>query len=244
MQVHTFGPLNCRIVGNPESARLTVFFCHGYGAPGTDLVALGEELARLRDDFREKIAFVFPEAPTSLEAEGIPGGRAWWPINMAKLQQILQTRELEKLTKAEPPGMADMRKQFIAFLDEYRERYGVAIKDCILGGFSQGAMLTTEVTMHLPETPAGLCLYSGTLLVSEQWQELAKQKAGLPVFQSHGTVDPVLPFEAAEQLRDLLENAGLDVTFFPFPGPHTIPMPALSATVNMLAACLAARTES
>jgi len=234
MQQKTFGSLNCRIVGEPENARLTVFMCHGYGAPGTDLVSLGAAFQESSDDLRDNVAFVFPEAPISLDAEGIPGGLAWWPLNMARLQQVMQTRDWDKLTQAEPPGLIEMRTRMLEFLDRYREQYGVAIEHCVLGGFSQGAMLMTEVALNLPETPAGLCLYSGTLLSADRWRELAKQRAGLQVLQSHGTVDPILPFPVAEQLRDLLQEAGLHVTFLPFVGPHTIPMQVLELTGRFL----------
>ena len=49
------------------------------------------------------------------------------------------------------------------------------------------------------------------------------KRKGLPVFQSHGRSDPILPFVLAEKLRDALGEAGLDVTFDRFEGGHAIP---------------------
>ncbi|MCA8984905.1 MAG: hypothetical protein R3C12_03650 [Planctomycetaceae bacterium] len=243
MPLHTLGPLNCRITGNPRTARLTMILCHGFGAPGTDLVPLGDELHSLDETLRQDVAFVFPEAPHSLEAEGMPDGRAWWPINMARLQMILQTHQLELLTRAEPPGMADARAKFQEFLRNLREEYDLEISRCILGGFSQGAMLSTDITFRLRQNPAALCIYSGTLLCQEEWTELAGQRRGLRVLQSHGTIDPILPFEAAEMLKRLLIESGLEVNFLPFRGMHTIPWQALEATADMLAK-LSRQTES
>jgi phospholipase/carboxylesterase len=48
-------------------------------------------------------------------------------------------------------------------------------------------------------------------------------RARTPVFQSHGTADPILPFAVAEKLRDALATAGLPVTFDRFEGGHGIP---------------------
>jgi phospholipase/carboxylesterase len=54
------------------------------------------------------------------------------------------------------------------------------------------------------------------------------------VLQSHGDEDQILPFEAAEWLRDLLVEAGCDVEFIPFHGPHTIPPVALLRFIERL----------
>jgi phospholipase/carboxylesterase len=45
----------------------------------------------------------------------------------------------------------------------------------------------------------------------------------LPVFQSHGTRDPLLPFAVAERLRHELDSAGMRVSFTSFDDGHGIP---------------------
>ena len=54
------------------------------------------------------------------------------------------------------------------------------------------------------------------------------------MFQSHGRTDPILPFAAAEWLRDLLDDSGLEVEFLEFPGVHTIPMEAVEKMGSLL----------
>lgn len=234
MHSQSIGPLQCRISGDPARAQLSVFLCHGYGAPGTDLVPLADEIYSIDGSLKDKIAFVFPEAPHSLESLGMPGGRVWWPINMMKLQEILQTNQLEELTKAEPPGMAETREMFLQFLQAFQTKFDVTTQRCVLGGFSQGAMLTTDISLRLPVSPAGLLIYSGTLLCENDWRALVAGRKGLRVLQTHGMQDPILPFAAAEMLYDLLNSAGLDITFQPFAGPHTIPWQALEMTIKLL----------
>ena len=46
----------------------------------------------------------------------------------------------------------------------------------------------------------------------------AKARAGLPVFQSHGRQDPVLPYVAAEWLKEVFVEAGMEPEFVPFDG--------------------------
>ena len=60
-----------------------VVLLHGFGAPGDDLASLWRVL-RAPTGTR----FVFPEAPLSLEAMGMPGARAWWMIDMMRLQRM------------------------------------------------------------------------------------------------------------------------------------------------------------
>jgi len=43
------------------------------------------------------------------------------------------------------------------------------------------------------------------------------------VLQSHGSQDPLLPLFLAEELRDLLTQAGLAVEWVGFRGAHEIP---------------------
>ena len=54
------------------------------------------------------------------------------------------------------------------------------------------------------------------------------------MLQSHGTTEPILPFQAAEWLRDLLTEAGAQVEFIPFRGGHAIPMPVFKRVAAML----------
>ena len=45
---------------------------------------------------------------------------------------------------------------------------------------------------------------------------------------THGRIDPLLPFEGAEALRDLLVANGADVDWLPHGGRHEIPEPVLA----------------
>lgn len=227
----TMGTLQCRIVDAlPPDAKpgLLVALCHGFGAPGDDLVDLGTHLLQSHPELRTSCRFVFPEAPLDLGPLGMPGGRAWWPINMARLAEIHQTQDFSQLTNVCPDGMPEASSALAATVREMQRAWGVDDDTTVLGGFSQGAMVSTDITLRHGFRPALLTLFSGTLLCRDDWTRLAGEHPGCPVFQSHGTADMVLPFGAAELLREMLRNTGFDVSFMDFPGPHTIPMEALT----------------
>lgn len=237
------GPLKTTTVQPPGEAEpvLAVVLCHGFGAPGTDLVGLGPELlARLGEEGRG-VKFYFPAAPLSLASVGMPGGRAWWMLDMELLAAAAEGRIERDQRNEVPDGMSaavDMLKQSVeAILSET----GLAADRLVLGGFSQGAMVATDLALRWPASPAALLIYSGTLLCEDQWKELASRRGPLKVLQSHGTRDPLLPFRMAVELKQLLADAGSSVEFLEFAGPHTIPPAALASTESMLGSILAAR---
>lgn len=235
MRQRRLAELDCEIVPENESPRLAVILCHGFGAPGNDLVPIGGELQRTDADIRQSVRFYFPAAPIDLAPAGLPGGRAWWPINMDELVRISESGRWEDVRRAMPAGLVEARERLLALVAAVQAETGLPLSRIVLGGFSQGAMLASDVALQLPETPAGLIVASGTLLSQEDWSERAKQFNGLRVIQGHGRQDPLLPFAGAVALRDLLIAAGHQVEFLPFDGGHTIDFSLLTAASRRLA---------
>jgi phospholipase/carboxylesterase len=215
VQLLDLGPLRARVIAPVGPVERAIVLLHGFGASGDDLVALAEWI-----DAGEGTAWVFPEAP--LELGGLYGdSRAWWMIDLDSIGRLDRDRSEEL-----PDGLVAARAQLIALLDAVRARFGDRI---VLGGFSQGAMLSLDVALHDPRPLDGLILLSGTLLARSEWAPRMAARAGLPVVQSHGRRDQLLPFRAAVALRDLLAGAGLEVTWVEFDGGHEIPPPVLEA---------------
>jgi phospholipase/carboxylesterase len=96
-----------------------------------------------------------------------------------------------------------------------------------LGGFSPGAMPAPDVVLRSERPFSGLIILSGMPIAEAEWTPRLGARRGLPVFQSHGRADPILPYPTAELLRDRLEAAGLEVDFHAFAGGHGIPRDVL-----------------
>ena len=230
----TLGGLSCQVF-NPEGPPEAVaVICHGFGAPGTDLVHLGEHINQAVPEVAQRVKWVFPAAPLSLDDVGMYGGRAWWPLDIEKLNQMIASGGIRDLRGDLPELLPQAREMLMSLIEEVRAETGLPTSKFLIGGFSQGSMLSTDVAFHLDESPGALCIWSGTLLCEEVWKQLAPQRAGLRVVQSHGRQDPILPFFAAELLRDMLEESGLNVDFLAFNGDHTISMPGLTQFVALL----------
>ena len=88
-------------------------------------------------------------------------------------------------------------------------------------------MLTCDAVLHTDYPFAGLVQLSGNLLAQAIWSPLIPKRKGLPVFQSHGMLDDILPHIGAEHLREALAQSGLAVEWQSFRGGHEIPEPVL-----------------
>ena len=233
-----YGSLRCLVcdqVPEGQQPELIVFLCHGFGAPGTDLVPFADELTSLRPEIAGRVRFVFPEAPLELDEFGMPGGRAWWLLNVDLLIKAAESGQFRDLADNRPEGIDSAAASLKAAIVAARAAAGGLPMDRVaLGGFSQGAMLTTDVALQGDEAPAGLIVLSGTFLSRPDWERAAPTRAGLPVLQSHGRQDPILPFTAAERLRDLFVAANMTVDFHAFNGPHTIPYEAVQAMADFV----------
>lgn len=205
-----------------------IVLCHGFGAPGEDLVSLWRAI-----DAGRGVRWIFPEAPLSL-GPAYMGGRAWWLIDMAKLDEAIRTGRRDELAESVPVGMDKAREALESCLAELEEKHGLVRERTILGGFSQGAMISTEIALHAKKPFAGLAILSGTLLCRDRWKAAATESApSIHAVQSHGRRDPLLPFSLAEELRDILRGAGGTVDFVTHNGAHEIPQSALDGLAKL-----------
>ena len=209
-----------------------IVLMHGFGAPADDLVSLWRVI-----DAPPGTRFVFPAAPIAL---GGPygDGRAWWRIDIARFQVAMMKGNVEELVREKPEGLDESRALVESMLAVIETELGAPMSKVVLGGFSQGSMLALDVTLRAKTPPAALVLLSSTLIAADEWRPLMAARKGLPVLQSHGQQDPILPFEVATELRDELVAAGLGVKFMPFRGGHGIPPEVLDAAGPFVRAAL------
>ena len=225
MREEHIGGLRTRVTGGTDGKGggrgPLVLLLHGFGAPGDELVSLADVL-----NVPAGTRFVFPEGPLSLSF-GPSDARAWWLIDMARMAADQAAGRVRDLSQDIPKGLAPARETMLAFLKEVERKLGAEPRKTVLGGFSQGAMLSCDVMLRTAQPYAGLIQLSGTLLAKQEWAPLLPKRKGLPVFQSHGMQDEILPHVGAERLRDTLTHAGLSVEWHSFRGGHEIPRSVL-----------------
>lgn len=221
MRETRLGPLDVRITGGTDRRGggdgPVVVLLHGFGAPGDDLVPLWRTV-----DVPPETRWVFPAAPLRLPSMGFGmESRAWWMIDMLALERSVASGQLRDLSQERPEGLDEARQSVLEMLDALDAE--LSPSRLVLGGFSQGAMLALDTAIHCERDLAALVQLSGTVLNEAEWKPRLAARRGLPVLQSHGYADPLLPFALAERLRDLMSGAGLEVEFVAFHGGHEIP---------------------
>ena len=237
MRLDEIGGLKVRIAGGPDGhgggTGPLVILLHGFGAPGEDLLPLADVLGG-----PGATRWMFPEGPLRVNM-GYGDSRAWWLIDMARLEADRAAGRVRDWSSEVPAGLPQARQALEVCLTKLPHTLPVDYRRTLIGGFSQGAMLTCDLVMRTAFPFAGLIQLSGSLLAKQDWRPSVGKRAGLSVFQSHGTLDPILPYVMAERLRDELTRAGLAVQWHSFRGGHEIPEPVLAELRGFITKVLA-----
>jgi phospholipase/carboxylesterase len=211
------------MVDNVDNTDSWVILFHGFGADAYDLQSLSEVIVPPEG----KSNWLFPQGV--LEVSIGPGwtGRAWWNIDVDALARRQAQGENVDLSGEKPEGLEKLRPMIFEMI----EQLGVPWNKIILGGFSQGAMLATDIFLHAGKTPRGLMIFSGALVNKENWKPLVPNRQGAKFFICHGQSDAVLPHRSGQQLETMLNAGGMKGGLYTFQGGHEIP-PAAIAKAN------------
>ena len=155
---------------------------------------------------------------------------------MAQLMQMSATNSFDKMRDAVPDGIDEAREALCECIRQCKEKMKWPEVPLVLGGFSQGAMLTVDTALRGSVGPiTGMLVFSGALICESLWRSAAKNNPlKIPVVQCHGRIDQVLPISTGRWLHELLCDIGCYVEMIEFNGPHTIPGEATKLAARML----------
>ena len=120
------------------------------------------------------------------------------------------------------PGVAKSRALLFELLDAQRA-IGFPTEQTTLGGFSQGSLMSVDVSLRYPHRFAGIVGISGFVCEPETLlRELSPIARQQRLLITHGTQDPVIPFTLAKQQIQLLQAAGLQIDWREFVKVHNI----------------------
>jgi phospholipase/carboxylesterase len=189
---------------NPQAS---VIWLHGLGADGNDFAPIVPEL----ELGGLAVRFVFPHAP--MQPVTINGGmvmRAWYDISDTAIR-----REDEQ-------GVRASAAQVEALIGREVSR-GIAERNIVLAGFSQGGAIALHAGLRHATRLAGIMALSTYVPLADLVPaEIAGKPRDLPVFMAHGTEDPVITLQRAEQSRELLTSQGYSVEWHQYWMPHSL----------------------
>jgi phospholipase/carboxylesterase len=181
--------------GEPQGA-LVLF--HGRATDEHDLFPLLDEL-----DPERRLLGVTARGPLSLP----PGGAHWYVVRQVGFPDHETFHATYRLVGG--------------WLDDLLAEHDIPPERAVLGGFSQGAVMSYALGIGADRPrPAGIVALSGFIPTVDDFE--LGDPTGLPVAIGHGTYDPVISVPFARQARDLLAEAGAEVTYRESPMGHAI----------------------
>jgi phospholipase/carboxylesterase len=190
----------------PGAQQLFLLF-HGVGSTPDDLVPIGEFLAR-----------AFPNATVVSVPAPFPsdfgGGLQWFSVN-----GVTEANRAARIAQVMP--------KFVQVVQELQHRFGATPATTVIGGFSQGAIMSLE------SARLGHTLASRIISLSGRFSTLPDSAPAATRFHFfHGQDDAVVPVSfAIEAAQKLAANATIDI--FPATG-HGITMPIAQRLVERL----------
>lgn len=182
--------------GDPIGALVLL---HGRGADELDLFPLLDLF-----DPEQRLVAATPRAPLALP----PGGWHWYAFR--------------QVGYPDPETFGAVYPVLTEWLDTFLEENGLAHDRLVLGGFSQGGVMTYALGLGRGRPrPAALVALSGFIPTVERF-ELDLSPPLPPVAIGHGTLDQVISVGFGRAARDALREAGADVTYQETPMAHTI----------------------
>ena len=178
-----------------EEAKSAMILVHGRGASAQDILSLSSYL-----NF-PGMAYLAPQAE----------GFIWYP-----------NRLIAPVESNEPYLSAAIAK--MDGLVKHIEANGIPVEKIFIGGFSQGASLSSEFVIRNPRSYGGLLIFSGGhIWQSGKPREASGNLKGMPVFNGCSNVDTHIPLERVKETTVLLTSMGAEVTESIFPNmDHTI----------------------
>lgn len=205
--------------------KIAVVMLHGYGANMHDLFPLWQHL-----DF-EEFDWYFPNGLLTLNSFG---GRCWFPIDEEALEKAMREGRFREFRTIEPQGFSEAIGRLEIFLKALSRQY----QNIILGGFSQGAMISSHLLLSDDVELHGLILLSGVLVNEKNFENQSDVKIeklrNLAFYQSHGVADPLLSLQGAKELESQLKSFEMRGDLETFQGQHEIPLHIIQSVRSFL----------
>jgi phospholipase/carboxylesterase len=173
-----------------NKAKNAVILCHGYGGDGKDISILANYWRTYLPD----TIFVCPDAPEKCAAS--PTGFQWFDLVDEAPDQVLAKSLVaeNKLNK---------------LIDEVKEKNNLKANEIIIGGFSQGCMITLQTGIKRKDKINSIIGYSGRIIDTNH---LSKNINSRPnIILMHGDIDQVVTIESLLEAKDFFGKNNYEI---------------------------------
>ena len=166
----------------PKSA---VILCHGYGGDGKDISIL----ANYWKAHLPETIFICPDAPEKCAAS--PTGYQWFDLIDQTPEQVLSKSLVaeSKLNK---------------LIDEVKDKNNLLANQIIIGGFSQGCMISLQTGVKRKDTINSIIGYSGRIIDTDHLRKNIVSKPNIILM--HGDIDQIVPVNSLLEAKDFFNK--------------------------------------
>jgi phospholipase/carboxylesterase len=190
---------------------------HGRGTDERDLLGLADAL-----DPERRLHVASPRAP--LQLPGSPGYH-WYLV--------------PRVGHPDHDTFQAAREALAGLHDGLWAETGIEPGLTVFGGFSLGAVMSYAMALSAYRpAAAGILAFSGFIPIVEDWRPSLEDRRDTAVFVAHGRNDPIIEIGFARGARELLEGAGLEVTYRESDVGHQIDPSHLADATTWLAETL------
>lgn len=193
----------------------SIIWLHGLGADGEDFVPVAEEMRLPR-----AVRYIFPHAP--MRPVTINGGyvmRAWYDILIGAASAEIAD-SIGRLEDAE--GIAASQQAVEDLIAQERQR-GIATKNIILAGFSQGGAIALHTGLRHKEPLGGILALSTYLPLAKNLPaEADASNRKTPIFMAHGQFDPVIPYPFGRASAEELSKQDYPLEWHGYAMAHSV----------------------
>tara|TARA_Y100000768_G_scaffold383686_1_gene366288 strand:+ start:744 stop:1397 length:654 start_codon:yes stop_codon:yes gene_type:complete len=162
-----------------------VILCHGYGGDGKDISIL----AGYWRTFLPETIFICPDAPEKCAAS--PSGFQWFDLLDQSEEQILSKSLIAE-------------NKLNQLIDEVKQKNDLNSDQIIIGGFSQGCMLTLQTGIKRKDNINSVIGYSGKIINTDHLSKNINSKPNILLM--HGDIDQVVTIDAFLEAKDFFKK--------------------------------------
>ena len=167
-----------------------VILCHGYGGDGNDISIL----ANYWRSYLPDTIFICPDAPEKCAAS--PSGFQWFDLMDQTAEQVL-TKSLVAESKLNK------------LIDEVKKQNHLESNQIIIGGFSQGCMITLQTGIKRKDKINSIIGYSGRIIDIDH---LSKNMNSRPnIILMHGDIDQIVTVDSFLEAKDFFGKNSYEI---------------------------------
>ena len=169
-----------------EKPKNAVILCHGYGGDGKDISLL----AAYWQTYLPETLFICPDAPEKCTVS--PTGYQWFDLNSENTKDQILTKSL----------VAEIKLNQL--IDEVKEKNNFSANQIVIGGFSQGCMISLQTGIKRKDIINSIVGYSGRIIDVEH---LGKNIVSKPnIILMHGDIDQIVPVDSLLEAKNFFSE--------------------------------------